>query len=371
MLNIRVIRYNDRMSTAKKILYHFVGFLFKLGLIVLPLVFAVAVVFGSPASIEKALKESRVYEQFVTIVLDNSEKQAADSDAKQLLSDPEVRAAIEKSFPSSLLERSTSTVIGGVYAWLQGDTPEPQFAIDFSEAKNSLVANLTDVAKRRASGLPECTLAQLQTLNQNTDLLSLPCRPPGFDVDQAADQFGNQILSDVEFLDKPVISNETLTKDGQPLIGEDLQQLPKAYQAAQAAKWVLLALVAGLGLLLIFARHDRRAGLRHVAWATLGAGMFLGITLAVYWFAFDQANKTVAGIDATRAMVLDGAQVVMRDLNAVIITFVIVYLVASCVTLAFLHFRRKPVQQDSPEREPADTNNSEKAQTTPPSDKIS
>ena len=328
-------------------------------------------VFGSPASIENALKESRVYEQFVTVVLDSSEEQARDNDAKQILSDPQVRAAIEKSFSPSLLERSTSAVINGVYKWLQGDTAEPAFVVDFSEAKTSLVSNLTDVAKKRASGLPECTVAQLQSLSPNTDLLSLPCLPPGFDINQASDQFSQQILSDVEFLDKPVITNETLAKDGQPLIGKDLEQLPKAYQAAQAAKWIALALVAGLGLLLIFARHDHRAGLRHVAWAMLGVAVFWGITLAMYWFAFDQANKTVAGIDATRAMVLDGAQVIMRDLNKVIGIFAGAYLLLGGGVLIFLRMRQKPGNSSEIEGPIAETPKSIESQTPPPSDKIS
>lgn len=327
------------MSTPKKFLYHFVGLLFKICLVVLPVVFAVTLVFGSPDSIEKALKESRVYDQFVTVVLDSSKEQATEPGAQQLLNDPGIRAAIEESFPAELLERSTTTVIGGVFAWLQGDTPEPQFVVDFTEAKTSLITNLKEVAEKRAAGLPECTVEQLQTLDPNTDFLSLPCRPPGFDVKQASDQFGQQILHDVEFLNKPVISHQTLAKEGQPLISEDLQQLPKAYQAAQAAKWVALAIVTGLGLVLVFARHDRRAGLRHIAWAMLGAGVFLGITLAVYWFAFDQANKTVAGVDATRAMVLDGAQVLMTDLNQIILMFSGAYMLVGGGILLTLRLR--------------------------------
>lgn len=363
------------MSTTRKILYHAAGILFKTTLLILPLVFAITFVLSSPASIEKALKESHVYDQFVGIVLDKSQEQAPDPTTKLLLANPGVRAAIEKSFPPQLLESSASSVIKGAFAWLQGKTPEPEFTMDFSEAKTALISNLTAFAQKRTSGLPICTVEQAQTLNPRTDLLSLPCLPPGFDVNQSSQQFSEQLLNDVDFLDKPIITNKTLAKEGQTsLVSGDLQQLPEAYQAAQNAKWLVLVVAFVLAALLIFVRHDRRAGLRHVGWALVGVGVFWTVSLVAYWFMFDKFNQAGASIDSTQAMILDGAQVILADLNRVVAVFVGCYIVIGGTVLVALKLRQppKPADEPSSEEEPTKPLAPPAAEKPPkPSDKIS
>lgn len=321
-------------------LYHITGAVFKVLLVLLPLVFAATIVFGSSASLEHAARESRVYEQFVSVVLDNSKDQAKDPQAQQLLSDPEIRSAIEESFPPQLLETSGSSVIQGVFAWLQGKTAEPEFTIDLSSAKSALMANVTEVAKKRADGLPVCTIAQLRTFDPNTDLLSLPCIPPGTDITAASQQFSSQLIDDAEFLNNPVITNQTLAADGQPLVNEKAQKLPKLYQAAQTARWILLGVVLALGLLLVFARRNRRAGVRHVAWSLLGAATFWIIAMAAYWFMFDKANTAGAEQQDVQAMLLDGGKVLLTDLNRVIGICAGVYVALGGGLLVLLRFTK-------------------------------
>ena len=365
------------MSILRKILYHTTGIAFKLSLLFLPLVFAVTIVFSSPASIEKALSESHVYDQFVSLVLENSEKQATNPATKQLLANPEVQAAIEKSFPPRLLETATTSVIQGAFAWLQGKTPEPQFTVDFSEAKTTLVSNLTAVAEKKASSLPVCTLGQAQTLDPQTDLLSLPCLPPNVNIQQLSDQFSEQLLQDVGFLDKPIITNKTLTKDGQTsLISGDAQQLPEAYQGAQGAKWAVLGLAVALAALLIFARRDRRAGVRHVSWALISVAVFWTISILAYWFMFDKFNQVGARMDSTQAILLDGAQVLLADLNRVIAMFAGGYFVLGGALLLFLRLRPTEVPIDEtaaaiePPQHAVPETTKEPLTQTEPSDKI-
>jgi hypothetical protein len=331
------------MTFIRRVLYHSTGALHKLALLLLPLVFAVAVLASSPKYIEHALKQSRVYDQVVATVIDNSQKESDSKDTQQILADPGIKAAAQKSFTPSLLQSSAENVINGVFAWMQGKTAEPQFRIDLTNAKAELSKNVAAYAEKRANSLPTCTIQQLRQLNPNIDLLQIPCLPPGANVSALASQYSQKFLSDGDFLKDPVITNETIAKnnDGKPL-SEQLSAVPKAYSALMIAKWALLALALLLTALLIFARRNRKAGLLHVAWTFIGVATFLLIVLTIYWFVFAHAHSNQAATDMTQAMWMDGAQSLMRDFNKVIILFSVGYLALGAGALTYLRFRFAP-----------------------------
>lgn len=328
------------MTFIRRTLYHSAGALHKLLLLVIPIIFAVAILLSSPTYIENALKESRVYDQFVSNVLDNSLQQSNDANTQKILSDPEVKAAAEKSFNPTLLQSSTENVLNGVFAWMQGKTPEPQFRIDLTNARADLSNNVAVYAEKRANSLPACTLTQLRQLNPNIDLLEIPCLPPGVNVHALAQDYSQKFLASSDFLSDPVITNETIAKNngGKPL-SEQLNGVPKAYSLLNLTKWILLMLALVLTGLLIFARRNRRAGVKHVAWTLIGVAVFLIINLIIYWFLFDRANTNRAASDAVQAMWIDGAQSLVREFNKVILWFSAGYLVLGSGMLAYLRFR--------------------------------
>lgn len=344
------------MSFIRKITYQFTGAIFKLLLLTLPVLFGIAIVLGSPDTIQGALKESRVYDQIVDVALDNSKDTATDSDTKTLLSDPEVRNAVQKSITPQILEQSTGSVVDGIYGWLQGKTAEPIFSIDLSDAKNNLSNNLAAYAEKRASALPVCTIAQLQTVDLQGDLLSLPCRPPGTNIAQVGQQFSEQLISDIDLLDKPIITSQTIKDEnnGKAIVG-DANGLPRLYSAVQTGKWIVLGITVLLGLLLIFARRDRKAGLRHVGWALVGVGTFFVIALITYWFVFDQANQSRANADAIQAMWLDGGKAILRSFNEVVMWFIGAYVLIGgglLIALKLRTNRNKSVPQPTDNPDP-------------------
>lgn len=326
------------MSMPKKILYHLTGVIFKMLLVLVPLVFALSSALGSPATIEKALSESKIYDQLVTDALNTSQKEAKDQEAAQLLADQGVRNAITNAFSADVLEQSASSFIQGFYAWLRSDSPELNFSVDLSGAKTKLTQNLAQYAEQRTSKLPVCTVQQLQTIDFTKDLLSLPCLPPGLSPADAGRQFSEQAIRDVEFLQNPIITDETLAKhnDGKK-VTDELVGLRSAYQAVETGKWLLLSLLLMLGALLVFARHNKQAGAQHVAWATLGAGAFWVVMLIAYWFFIDKAASGMA--DESARALLDGMQVVLREFNKVILWFAATYLLLGGAILLIVRNR--------------------------------
>jgi hypothetical protein len=328
------------MTFIRKFLYHTAGVGFKLLLLLIPVVFASAIVLSSPKYIENALKESRVYDQFVSTVIDNSKDKATNENNKKLLSDPDIKAAAEKSFSPALLQSSTENVINGIFAWMQGKTTEPEFRIDLTNAKAELSTNVAAYAEKRANGLPQCTLQQLRQMDPNIDFLEIPCVPPGVNVHTLAQEYSQKFLADSDFLSDPVITNETIAKnnDGKSL-SDSLSGVPKAYSTVDTLKWILLALTIGLGALLVFARRDRRAGVKHLAWALLGVGTFLVIELIIYWFLFDRANAAREAADTVQAMWIDGAKALMREFNKILVWFSAIYLLLGAGLVAWLRMR--------------------------------
>ena len=325
------------MGFIKKLFYHTTGILFKVTLVLLPLVFAITQIVSSTSSVERALQNSGVYDNFVLIVLDNSAKQAKSPQEKLLLSDPEVRAVIQKSFPPETLEASATSVVKGVFGWLQGNTTEPEFTIDLSGTKERLTANLTAFADKRIRSLPVCTQQQLQTINPQGDLLSLPCQPPGVDIAQLSSQFSNDLLANVDFLDKPTITNETLSKESDKSVTADLEQVPKTYQAAQASKWILLGVSLVLACLLVFVRRDKQAGISYVAWSFIGAAAFWLIAIIINWFVINRAGSSIN--DAAQTIALNGTKSLANDAAVIIGLFVIGYAVTGIGTILIMHPR--------------------------------
>jgi len=336
------MEYNMGMSFIRRFFYYITSTVFRLLLLVVPVFFALTFVFSTPSSVQDALKQSGVYDQFVDLVLDASAKENKDAQAQELLNNADIRAIAKQAFNPELLERSSNNIVTGVFDWLNGKTPQPQFTLDLSSAKTTLTQKLSEFAEKRAAGLPTCTAAQLQTLDLSGNLLTIPCLPPGVTAAEIGTRFSDQLLTNADFLDKPVITNQTLTdqNNGKP-ITDNVQSVPEAYQAAQKIRWAVLGLLIILGLLLVFARRDRRAGLRHVAWALITTAVFLIIALLAYWYVFNKVGGSSATTDKVQSMVLDGTKAIFVDLNKAISWFAVGYAVAGTATLLLLKYRFK------------------------------
>ncbi len=296
------------MTPIRKFFYYLAGFAAFLCLIQLPFAFAISSVLSSPDHIDSALKEGGVYDNAITIALDEAVKKQGENkqpgdvnkdEGKDLLADQGVKDAITSSVQPSDIQSASRSAIGGIFAWLQGKTAQPEFTIDLSEPANKAVENLAAYAQKRAAGLPACTVEQLRTVDQG-DFLSIPCLPPGVSAAQVGQQVSEQAKNEVEFLKDPVIDSKELIKEEDAAQLRD-SQAPVAYQALHNNKWVTLAVTVILVSLLIFARRDRWAGIRYVSILLLVVTVLLGIVLLAS--TVGKANIPVANDKVAEAAV--------------------------------------------------------------------
>lgn len=279
------------MTPLKKFLYYFTGFVTFMVLLQLPFAFAVSNVFSSPDNIDKVLADGGVYKNFVELALQNAEEQA-DENTKKLLADEKIKEIITSSIQPDDIQNSSKSVISGGYAWLEGKTTQPEFTIDLSKPAETAVTKLSAYAEERASSLPTCTVQQLQTVDFQSDFLSMPCLPPGVTSSQIGQQFGAQAKDQVEFLKNPVISSQEALKEVDTTSSK-FTDAPKAYQNLHQSKWYNLLFVFILLAALIFARKDRNAGLRFASKLVFAAGLVLAFILLL----FMSGNSGTSNVD--------------------------------------------------------------------------
>jgi hypothetical protein len=283
------------MHFMRTILRFLATSLFRFSILLLPPLIAVTIVFGTPGHLKQALRGSGVYANFTDAVLEQSLPKNTDPQTKTLLSDPGVKDAIRKSFPPTLLQSYTETFTDGVYNWLAGKTPQPQFTIDLGTPKRQLVTNLTAYAKQRVDTLPVCTVAQLKQLSANTTILDLPCRPTGLDTAKAAEQFSADVTSNTNFLGDTTVTADNLPKSqsGQTIF-QRAARAPRAYQQLIQGAWIFGAIAIATGVATVLLHDKKRAGIKSLAWVLLGSGVFWMLGVVLYTILFHRLPQAMA-----------------------------------------------------------------------------
>jgi len=231
-----------------------------------------------PSTIKSILAKSGIYNTVVPGLLDQS-KEISGSGGSVSLSDSLVRTAAGQTFTPQLVQQDTEATIDGVYDWLDGKTPLPDFQIDLTSTKAAFAANVAKLAQQQLQTLPVCSSAASV---ENFEPLSASCLPPGVTPASAAATLQSTILSGKGFLDNPVIT-ATSIKSGsssQSVFADQLKNVPNQYQKVKKTPFLLGLVTIVLGLAIIFLSTARAAGLRRIGWPLLVVGIVL---LAFAW----------------------------------------------------------------------------------------
>lgn len=347
------------MHFIKKLTRGLSSYTFKLLILLLAVVTALVVTFHSPKKIEKSLSDSGVYNSFVDSALQEiqktSNKEGSDSNNVPI-DDPAIQAAAKQAFTPQLLQQSTESVLDGTFDWLAGKTATPNIKIDLSNAKQTFANAVGAAAAQRVSGLPVCTVSQMQQLTTEMDPFTLACLPPGFDITASQSKVTSDIAGSKEFLGTPVITAQNLPKNGQgKTIFEEAAEAPKIYKWINASPWLIATLAiitAGITLALY---ESRRRGLRNLALSLAGTGIFLLFISYANNRLFDQISrpggplgKTMQGSFQQTGIKAVGS--IVDSILNVMICFGVVYLVVGAAGLLALHFT-KPKSENKPKSE--------------------
>jgi len=277
-----------------------------LALLVTAYATSASVAFAQPDKLEAWLTQSSVYDHVVSYAIDRT-KQTSDNPQLAAIptNDPAVQQAAKQAFTPDTLRTSVNKFLDGNYAWLQGKTDKPNFSIDLSQAKQSFAQQLGKYEGDRYSSLPVCTMADLLQLEdtQNTNLLSLSCRPPGLSAQAASADVTAAVQNNSDLLNNSIVTPDNLNQEQgsqprQPYY-QRLPSAPTAYRLGRALPWVAgaAALLSAMGLVLLAPR--RRQGAKRVAIVLLLSGLVLIIGKFFLDIVFNAAQHKIVGASAS------------------------------------------------------------------------
>jgi hypothetical protein len=169
------------MSWLRKSTVHLLSLVLLVSLLGLAVSTSTNLTLSSPQKVERLLDESKLYDSFASYATEQAQKSTGDRSAEATLQkNPAIKDTASTVFSPQLLKQLTDKVLESNYAWLKGETTQPNFVIDLSGAKQDFAQSVGQYVKDRLASLPPCTPIQLAQLPDpaNIDYLTLDCRPP-------------------------------------------------------------------------------------------------------------------------------------------------------------------------------------------------
>ena len=374
----------------------------KIGLVILSPVFVSLLFFtaldygiihtaGNPGRVKQIIADSGVYNNLIPAALDQAEQKAGNSNGVSL-ADPAVKTAAEDAFSPQFIKSSSENIIDGIYHWLDGKAPQPDFKIDLSGKKTDFAVLVADHAKQVASGLPRCSLAQTQALavqGGSLDVFNVQCLPLGVTPDSAAAQVKSELLNNKDFLKDPVITADslksnssdcvkanqtcTVTNDSTPVFQkEPIKHFPDVYQWAKRSPLILSILAILCATAIVFLSRSWQLGLRHAGIVVL----IVGAVMLIFAYALNHVttNTLIPKIKIDNAVLQTDLKKLAADLvrqvnnNYTLFGGIYVVVGAGAIIGSELHRRKHapaPAHAHTPEKGEHETS-SEPAQTENP-----
>lgn len=349
------LRYNKRMRHLRKVAYVLDRTVLRIVLFAIATAVPLVLVFGTPDALKGSLEKSGIYNFEPEDILQREQQQPGASlgmNEELSISDPVVKKAFSEALPVQRVQQITEEAIDGTYAWLRGDTQTPDFIIDLSQEEQMFIEAIADGAVERVNGLPDCSIAQLQALNE-INPFTVDCKPP-----VSTEEVRRQVSSDLEqqnlIEDTVITGEEALTEikryDSVGLV----QGLPTIFQLKELMPLLFVAMtVLSAGIVLL--SETKRKGTRSLGFLYLGMGIFTAIItgvglLLVRGIASPQGGEGEFLEESVKEVVQD---LVPQVANWAFVIAVI-YIIAGVLLLQFAHhFRRKknlgaPTDSNSP-----------------------
>lgn len=301
------------MSVLKKVSLIFSAYLLKLTLFGLALVFAASAVLGTPDTIKTSLEEAGTYNEVVVSLLASAEAEQGADEQSLPLDRPEIRAAAEAAFSPELLQQSANSFIDGIYGWLDGNTEEPQFRVDFSGAKQSFIERVADYGATRLAGLRACTAQEnFELANQTLDPFTATCRPP-VDVSGVKQQVIRELETSPGFLDDPVLTAADLPSDGKQDFADNFARAPTTFQWGKRLPIILGVISLLLGAIVILLHDDKRRGTKRLAIILLATGVFLTVSTLIFIYLLKNVSPVGSLLGGTSQETGSGMQAAFSE----------------------------------------------------------
>lgn len=231
-------------------------------------------VIADAGSVKEILKDSGAYRNITGAFLDEIAKNSDNKESTVPIDDPKIQKIAKKAFSPDVIQANTEEFIDGTYAWLNGETEQAEFTLDFTKSKNRLAKGVGEYAQKRAAKLPPCGFYDIP---KEVQALELDCLPPGITAKQIGAKTVKDLKKDEGFLPETKITPETLfEKDRDNPFKQ--QQAPSNFRVLKNIIWVLLILAAIFTSGSILLGEDRAKGIKKAARSFLVIGILVVLT---------------------------------------------------------------------------------------------
>lgn len=347
------------MNILKGFLRFLCASLFKISVLLFLIITPIVLVFGSSGQLKTSLKTSKVYDHAVDGLVENINKDSAKNSegGDNPFSDPAVLQAAKTALTPAFLQKSSESIIDGVYGWLSGKTAQPTFSIDAAGVKQQFVKAVGDYAVNRAKTLPVCTVAQLKQMGSSKiDPLSATCVPPGYNAESLRDQIAAQLDKPSEDGKPNILQQQTITADSLPKdengqtpvqkITEKGEKARKIFQLVSKAPLLLGSLAVVSGGLLVLLHDEKRRGIRNLAVTVLPIGVLGLLSVFVTNVIFAKLEKSDAVLKADANIqqpLIDLVHGLSGAVNQKLLLIAVTYTVLGTGTLIVLHYTKPKV----------------------------
>lgn len=218
---------------------------------------------------------------------------------------PLISTALEEAVGEKEVRAALEPLIDGSYAWLEGETQQPEFSLEIAPVKKDFEQNLTEALQAQAASLPACTsFGQLQ----GTDIFDYTCIPPGTDVDGLIADIVTRVSGNASVFSDEIVADGTVSAEEAAELGvndptQNLpEELPRLYQFMTAGLLFFIAgtLITGVGV--VFLSKHWLYGMRKLGVLLLLNGIGVLIAGFVLSFVVSSLVPTTA-IEVTEASV--------------------------------------------------------------------
>ncbi len=163
-------------------------------------------------------------------------------------------ASVKTAIPAEYLQEQVEEVVDGIYSWLDGETPGPEFIVTLSGQKEDIAEAVRKELLRQLSVFPECTQEQIAASDGQFDPFESPCIPPGLSVEQEVDLVVSSFMNEEDS-----IFNQEFTGDDLELSDSSKLNGPATYDTMELMPifyWSFL--LSFSALVILTARHWRQ-----------------------------------------------------------------------------------------------------------------
>jgi len=301
-------------------------------------------VFGKPDTLKQSLAESGVYKSASSAFQDQAISELQDPDpgggvaqtGRFTADEQTTRQIAEQVITEQKVQGYIEQIIDGTYKWLEGETPQPDFAIHPEDAQRDLSNAAGDAAVSRFESLPGCTLAELQQINP-TDVnpFELSCKPPGISRDAIRQRVANEVNGYENALGRETFTVDSLGQGGQNVF-ESMDAVPVIFQWSRQGPWIPAVAALAAAAAIILWSTDRNRGMQKVSIKTLLCGILLFVGLGISVLALNFINPAGrAGATPIESVAYDLVLSLGTAFNRVLLYFASAYAVLGTAGILF------------------------------------